>query len=509
MNKKGKVFLVGAGPGDPGLITVRGKNLLAQADVVVYDRLANPDLLAHTSPEAQRIYAGKKPDQHTLSQSEINELLVEKAKEGMMVVRLKGGDPFVFGRGGEEAQVLMKNGISFEIVPGITSAIAAPAYAGIPVTHRGVAGSFAVITGHRRKAFDQDDVGDVLGLAWGALAEIDTLIFLMGVGNLPVIARELVAAGRPGDTPIALIHRGSSPQQKVVTGTLSTIAEEAVNNDMRPPAAIVVGQVVGLRQDIQWFDNLPLFGKRVVVTRARAQASALSDQLRSLGADPFEFPTIAIRPPDDWRPLDQAIENLSKYDWVIFTSVNGVGYFWERLEKAGKDTRALGRAKIAAIGPATADALYQKGITADLVPDDFVSEALLEHMPSVRGERILLPRANIARPKLADGLEEAGARVDEVAAYQTELGGGDKVHLMREVLEKGEIDVITFTSSSTVRNFMEILGEIPPLPDFVTIACIGPITAQTARENGFAVHVVAEEYTIDGLVEALIDHFTR
>lgn len=509
MNKTGKVFLVGAGPGDPGLITVRGIALLAQADVVVYDRLANPELLEHTLPGAQKIYAGKRPDHHTLSQAEINELLVEKAKEGLMVVRLKGGDPFVFGRGAEEAQALNQAGLAYEIVPGITSAIAAPAYAGIPVTHRGVAGSFAVITGHRRKQFDQDDDGDVLGLAWGALAEIDTLVFLMGVGNLPVIARELVAAGRSGDTPVALIHRGSSPQQKVVTGKLSTITEKAHINNMRPPAVIVVGEVVDLRQEIQWFDNLPLFGKRVVVTRARAQASALSDQLRSLGADPFEFPTIVIRPPEDWRPLDQAIQNLSKYNWVIFTSVNGVGYFWERLKKAGKDTRSLGRAKIAAIGPATADSLYQKGITADLVPDDFVSEALLEHMPSVKGQSILLPRANIARPKLAEGLEEAGARVDEVAAYRTELGGGDKAQLMREALEKGEIDVITFTSSSTVRNFVEILGEKPPLPDSVKIACIGPITAQTARENGFKVHVVAEKYTIDGLIEALIDLFTR
>lgn len=511
MNNKGKVFLIGAGPGDPGLITVRGKALLAQADVVIYDRLANPEFLDDTPQKTEKIFAGKQPDHHTLSQAEINDLLVQKAKEGLSVVRLKGGDPFVFGRGGEEAQALKKAGIPFEIVPGITSAIAAPAYAGIPVTHRGVAGSFVVITGHRRKEFDEteDGNGDVLGLDWESLAAIDTLIFLMGVGNLPIIARELVTSGRSKDTPVALIHRGTSPQQKVITGTLATIADKAEANNLRPPAAIIVGEVVNLRQEIQWFDNLPLFGKRVVVTRAKAQASVLSDQLRALGAEPIEFPTIDIKPPKDWQPLDQAIEKLGNYDWVIFTSVNGVRYFWERLERMGKDTRSLASAKIAAIGPATAGALHEKGILADLVPESYVSESLLDHMPQVKDRRILLPRANIARPKLAEGLRAAGAIVDEVAAYRTELGSQEKASRIKEAIENREIDVITFTSSSTVRNFIEIVGTLPSLPESITIACIGPITAQTARDNGFPVHVAANEYTIDGLVNALIDYFTR
>lgn len=509
MDKKGKVFLIGAGPGDPGLITVRGKELLAQADVVVYDRLVNPDLLNFTTEKTEKVFAGKQPDHHTLSQNEINELMIQKASEGLDVVRLKGGDPFVFGRGGEEAQALNQAGIPFEIVPGITSAIAAPAYAGIPVTHRGIAGSFTVITGHRRKEFEETEDGDVLGLDWAGLSAIDTLIFLMGVGNLPIIARELANAGRSKGTPVAIIHRGTTPQQKVITGTLASIVSKAEAANFRPPAAIVVGEVVNLRQEIQWFDNLPLFGKRVVVTRARAQASVFSDQLRALGAEPVEFPTIDIKPPEDWQPLDHAIEKLGKYNWIIFTSVNGVSYFWERLEKMGKDTRALCSANIGAIGPATSEALYEKGIIADLVPEEYVSESLLQHMPTVEEKRILLPRANIARPKLAEGLKTAGAIVDEVAVYRTELGSQDEASHIKAAIENGEIDVITFTSSSTVRNFIEILGTLPSLPKSITVACIGPITAQTAREYGFPVHVVANEYTIDGLVDALTNYFTR
>lgn len=509
MTQKGIVYLIGAGPGDPGLITVRGRERLAQADVVVYDRLIGSELLDVTRPDVEVIYAGKRPDHHTLTQDEINAVLVEKAQAGLKVARLKGGDPFVFGRGGEEAQALAKAELPFEVVPGITSAIAAPAYAGIPVTHRDVAASFVVITGHRRMGFDEAENGDVLGLDWEALAAIDTLVFLMGVGTLPVIAEQLLRAGRAPETPVASVRWGTMPAQEVVTGTLADIAERAEAAGLRPPAVTVVGDVVALRKEIRWFDALPLFGLRVIVTRARAQASRLSTELRALGADPVEFPTISINPPKDWGPLDAAVERISTYDWVIFTSVNGVRFFWERLERAGKDARAFANARLATIGPATAGALKQRGLVADLVPEKYIAEAILETIGSVEGQHILLPRADIARSTLADGLEEAGAQVDEVAAYHTGLGGADKVAEIRQMLAEGEIDVITFTSSSTARNFVTALDPLPKLPESLTIACIGPITAGTARELGLPVHVVAEEYTIDGLVESLVRHFDK
>ncbi len=509
MKQTGIVYLIGAGPGDPGLITVRGLERLAQADVVVYDRLINPDLLNSSKLGAELIYAGKRPDHHTLSQAEINQILVTKAQTGLKVARLKGGDPFVFGRGGEEAQVLVQAGLPFEIIPGITSAVAAPAYAGIPVTHRAVAGSFAVITGHRRKEFDDAENGDVLGLDWAALSRVDTLVFLMGVSNLSLIAEQLAEAGRSPQTPVALIHYGTTPQQQVITGNLKNISERADAANLRPPAVIIVGDVVALRDQIQWFEILPLFGKRVVVTRSRAQASRLSSKIRALGGDPFEFPTIAIEPPQSWESLDEALRQISSYDWVVFTSVNGVDYFWQRLEQAGKDARSLSCVKLAAIGPATAEALLAHGLRADLVPEEYVSEAILESILPVDRQHILLPRADIAREDLADGLRKAGAQVTEVTAYQTKLSSTDKAEELHNLLEAGEIDVLTFTSSSTVRNFIEILGPLPTNLGSLKVACIGPITAGTARELGLPVHIVAEEYTIDGLVTSLIDYFTN
>jgi uroporphyrinogen III methyltransferase/synthase len=509
LTQTGIVYLIGAGPGDPGLITVRGRDRLAQADVVVYDRLIGSELLEAVRPGAELIYAGKRPDHHTLTQDEINAVLVEKAQAGLKVARLKGGDPFVFGRGGEEAQALAAVGLPFEVVPGITSAIAAPAYAGIPVTHRDVAASFVVITGHRRIDFEEAEDGDVLGLNWAALAAVDTLVFLMGVGTLPVIAEQLLKAGRAPETPVASIHWGTTPAQQVVTGTLVDIAQRADAAGLRPPAVTVVGEVAALRNEMRWFDALPLFGRRVVVTRARAQASRLSAQLRASGADPVEFPTIAINPPEDWAPLDAAIERLAAYDWVIFTSVNGVRFFWQRLERAGKDARAFANARLGAIGPATAGALQEHGLEADLVPPKYVAEAILEEIGPVDGQRVLLPRADIARAALAEGLEEAGAQVDEIAAYRTGLGGADKADELRRRLAEGEIDVVTFTSSSTARNFVQALEPLPDLPESLTIACIGPITAGTARDLGLPVTIVAEEYTIDGLVDSLIRHFEK
>jgi len=501
------VYLIGAGPGDPGLITVRGRERLAEADLVVYDRLIGAELLRIARPGAERVYAGKQPDHHTLSQDEINDLLVNRARQGYKVARLKGGDPFVFGRGGEEAQALAAAGIPFEVVPGITSAIAAPAYAGIPVTHRDAAASFAVVTGHRREDGDGADEA-ALGLNWRALAAIDTLIFLMGMGTLPVICDALLQAGRPPETPAAAIRWGTTPRQEVVEGTLTDLAGRVREAGLRPPAVTVVGEVVALRHRLRWFDRRPLFGKRVLVTRARAQASALSRRLRSLGAEPVEFPTIRIVPPEDWGPLDQAVAELAAYDWVIFTSVNGVDFFWQRLERAERDARALAGVRLAAIGPATAGALKHHGLQADLVPPRYVAEAILDEIGPVAGQRILLPRADIARPALVDGLQAAGAHTDEVAAYRTVLGSAEDAASIKESLIEGEIDLITFTSSSTVRNFIAILDGAPALPEQTTVACIGPITAKTAHRFDLPVQIVASEHTIEGLIEALVEHFT-
>ena len=352
MPVSGFVSLIGAGPGDPGLLTLRGAEALASADVVVYDYLANPALLGHAPPHAERIYVGKQSGRHTLSQDEITRLLVERAQAGQRVARLKGGDPFVFGRGGEEALGLVEAGISFEVVPGISSAVAAPAYAGIPVTHRGLASSFAVATGH------EDPSKEESALDWSRLATgVDTLVFLMGVGNLSKIVDELVAHGRPVSTPVALIRWGTMPDQQIVSGTLANITERVRAAGLKPPAVTIIGSVAELRESLHWFEDRPLHDQRVLVTRTRKQASALSARLRALGAETFELATIEIAPPKKWALLDGAIAELGTYDWIVFTSINGVATFWERLELAGLDARALHGVQLAAIGPATAGEL--------------------------------------------------------------------------------------------------------------------------------------------------------
>jgi uroporphyrinogen III methyltransferase/synthase len=496
------VYLIGAGPGDPGLITVRGRERLAEADVALYDRLIGEQLLEATRPDAELIDVGKSAHRHRLSQQEINALLVEKARAGLKVARLKGGDPFVFGRGGEEARALTEAGIPFEVVPGITSPVAVPAYAGIPVTHRDVASNFAVVTGHRRKGGKGADEG--LGLDWDALAKMDTVIVLMGVGNLPVIAGELLAAGREPETPAALIRWGTTPRQESVVGTLGDIAERVREAGLRPPAVLVVGDVVGLRDELRWFDTRPLFGLRVLITRPREKAGQMAVRLSDLGAEPVIFPTIAIRPPEDWEPLDTAAGRLSTYDWVIFTSANGVRFFWSRLERTGKDARLFAGTRLAAIGPVTAEELASRGMRPDLVPGQYVAEAILDEIGAVDGRRILLPRADIARPLLADGLRAAGAEVDEIAAYRTLPATTEDAERIRDMLATGEIDVLTFTSSSTVRNFVAALEPLPDVPEGTVVACIGPVTAQTAEESGLPVHVSASEHTIDGLLGALV-----
>lgn len=502
MPASGYVSLIGAGPGDPGLLTLRGAEALASADVVVYDYLANPALLVHAPAGAERIYVGKKAGCHTLSQEEINALLVERGLAGQRVARLKGGDPFVFGRGGEEALALVEAGIAFEVVPGITSAVAAPAYAGIPVTHRGLASSFAVITGH------EDPNKEETALNWSRLATgVDTLVFLMGVGNLPQIVEQMVDHGRPADTPVALVRWGTLPDQQTVTGTLANITGRVEAAGLGPPAVTIVGPVAGLREDLRWFEDRPLFGQRVLVTRTRQQASALSTRLRALGAEAIEMPTIEIAPPEDWAPLDSAMADLPGYDWIIFTSVNGVASFWERLIQACLDARALHGVRLAAVGPATAAALEGHGLQADYVPGEYVAEAIASGLGNVQGLRVLLPRADIARPALADLLRQAGAEVVEVAAYRT----------LRPHISTGElrgllasITVATFTSSSTVRNLASMAHDadidLSQVLSDVIVACIGPITDDTAREMGLTVNIVAEEYTIEGLVQAVVDY---
>ncbi|MDE3095208.1 MAG: uroporphyrinogen-III C-methyltransferase [Chloroflexota bacterium] len=502
--RAGFVSLVGAGPGDPGLITVGGAARLAEADVIVYDRLANPRLLALARPGAELIDVGKTPERHTLSQDAINALLVEQARAGRRVVRLKGGDPFVFGRGGEEAEALVAEGLPFEVLPGVTSAVAAPAYAGIPVTHRGLASSFAIITGHEDPAKDDSSID------WAKLATgVDTLVFLMGTGRLAEIARRLIDNGRAPATPAAVIEWGTLARQRTAIGTLATIDVAVRDAGIAPPAVTVVGEVVRLRERLRWFDTRPLFGKRVLVTRTRQQASDLSRALAARGADPVELPAIEILPNADPAQLAAAIDGLktSAYGWCVFTSANAVGTFLAHLRDAGLDARAFGRTQIAAIGPGTAEALARAGLRADLVPERFVAEGLLDGFRArvMRGQRVLLPHAEGAREALTDGLAAMGAQVDELTLYVSAVPRDPDVEGLRR-LRAGEIDIATFASSSSVRNLVEMLdGDITPLRPLL-IAAIGPVTAQAVRDAGLEAVVVAETYTIDGLVDALVAH---
>jgi len=511
MEKKnsGIVCLVGAGPGDPGLLTLKAKACIEKADVVVYDYLANRAFLEFARQDAERIYVGKKGGCHTMSQGDINRLIVDKAKAGLFVVRLKGGDPFIFGRGGEEAQELIEAGVSFEVVPGVTSAIAVPAYAGIPLTHRDYTSTVAFVTGHEDPTKEGSDI------AWDKLATgVGTLVFLMGVGNLEKIAANLIAHGRSPETPAAVIRRGTVPEQKTVTGRLRDIAERVREEGLKPPAIIVVGGVVGLRNELNWFETRPLFGKRILVTRARNQASDFLAALSALGAECIEFPTIEILPPASWEELDRAIAALQDYRWLLFTSVNGVKFFFERLEFLGRDVRDLKGIKVGAIGPKTAQTVLERGIRPDLVPDEYRAEAVVEAFKKHMSKplRILLPRAAKARDVLPVELDKMGAVVDVVEAYRTVKPDTEKEGIMK-MLEKNEIHMVTFTSSSTVGNYVEMfepaVDRLLNWMENVTVACIGPITAQTAEEKGFKVGLAAEDYTIEGLTEAIVDFFAN
>lgn len=505
-NNKGTVYLIGAGPGDPGLITVKGLECIKEADVIVYDRLAGPRLLEQRRPDAECIFVGKQPDRHTLIQDEINKLLVEKALQGLTVARLKGGDPFVFGRGGEEAEELARHGIPFEIIPGITSAIAVPAYAGIPVTHRDFTSSLAIITGN------EDPLKRTSNINWSQIATgAGTLIFLMGMSNLPAIAQKLIEHGRSPQTPVALIRWGTRPEQKTLVGNLHNIAALAVEKNFKNPAIIIVGEVVKLRERLRWFENKPLFGKRILVTRSREQASALSRSIERLGGEPVEFPTISITEPVDYAPLDRAIGNLSLYKWIIFTSINGVRAFFNRVRYLNGDIRDLKGIKLCAIGPQTAKTLQAMALQVDYIPAEYRAEAIVAGLrDSIKaGDRVLLPRADIARQLLPEALSELGAVVDEVTAYRTVAGSGN-APVIREMLAGGEIDIITFTSSSTVRNFVNLLGaggDPKGLLGQARVACIGPVTARTAGELGLPVDITAQEYTIAGLLKAILDYY--
>ncbi len=505
----GKVYLVGAGPGDPGLITLRGKYLLERAEVVVYDYLANPRLLAYVPPGAELIYAGKKGGGlHAFTQESINRLLVEHAKRGKMVVRLKGGDPFIFGRGAEEIEELASEGIEFEVVPGVTSATAAATYAGIPITHREYTASVAFVTGH------EDPTKKFSTIAWDKLATgAGTIVIYMGIKTLPDITKKLIDYGRSPETPVAVVRWASTPQQHTVVGTLATISDVVQQAGITPPALVIVGEVVKLRHTIDWFEKRPLFGKQVVVTRTREQASDLVCKLAEAGADCLEFATIHIEPVADTEIIDQAIATLDTYQWILFTSTHAVTYFFKRLQTLGWDSRKFGATRIAVVGRATNEELRRYGLRADLMPEKFTGEGLAEALiqTGVQGSRILLPRALKARDILPEALMDAGANVTIAPVYVNRPPMGQQKEL-RDALESGEVELITFTSSSTVTNFLTMLGardndELQRFLAGVRIAAIGPITAATVLEHGLQVDIQPERYTIDDMVKAIISFY--
>ncbi len=498
-----KVFLIGSGPGDPGLLTLKAKAALSEADTIVYDYLAPQAILEHCNPEAEIIYVGKKGGDHTLPQDKINDLLVAKAKEGKVVARLKGGDPYIFGRGAEEAEELLEAGVPFEVIPGVTSAVAAPAYAGIPLTHRKFASCCCFITGH------EDPSKPESALDWEVLARFPgTLVFFMGMKNLPHIAGNLVKNGMPKETPAALVRWGTTCRHRSLATDLEHIAEDAKRHNFGAPSLIVVGHVVSLRDTLNFFEQKPLLGKGVVVTRAREQASELADKLQELGACCIQYPTIEIQPLDDYQQVEEAILALQRYDWLVFTSVNGVKYFWKQLELIGLDSRILAGCEVAAIGPATAAALKQRGINADFVPPKYVAESVVKGLleRGIQGKNVLIPRAKEAREVLPDELGKAGCQVDVLPVYETVLARHAEDDL-RTRLEAGEVHCITFASSSTVENFFQLLSPetfrtYSPQPK---LACIGPVTVKTLERFGFKADIQPEDFTIPALVQAVSD----
>ena len=501
-SKNGKVYLVGAGPGSLGLVTLRAKECIENADVIVYDHLANPDALGWTRDEAEIIYAGKQPGE-SRTQQEINSLLIDKAREGKQVVRLKGGDPFVFGRGAEEAEVIAEAGIPFEIVPGITSAIAGPAYAGIPMTHRAHNSHVTFFTGH------EDPTKTETAIDYAALAKLGgTQVMLMGVERLGRVTSEMLKHGVRSDLPVALVRWATTGQQETLTGTLSNIAQQAVANGFEAPAVAVFGDVVSLRDNLNWFEKRPLLGKRIVVTRTRKQASVLNNKLRALGAHVIELPTIRIEPPTNLRGFAELVQDAHVYDWIVFTSANGVEAFFDIFFKLYDDAREIGGVRIAAIGPATAQRVKDFHLHVDLQPEQFVAEGVMREFKkeaSIENMRILVVRAEKARDVLLKELSAAGAIVDKAFAYRTVPETRDTSGTQRQLAQDGA-DLITFTSSSTVGNFFALRL---PWPKGMRIASIGPITSKTVRDQGYNVDVEARRHDIDGLVQAIIDFFAQ
>ncbi len=504
--KSGKVYLIGAGPGDPKLITLRGVECIQRADVVIYDYLANDQLLRHARPGAEIVYAGKRKGDQTISQEEINRLLISHAQKGKLVARLKGGDPFIFGRGGEEALALAEAKVPFEVIPGVTSAVAVPAYAGIPLTHRDLTATVVLATGHEDVAKEKSAV------PWEHIAPLGTLVFFMGMTNLAGIVTQLIQHGRDPKTPIALIRWGTKPNQETLVGTLKDIVARAKSYDLKPPGLIIVGEVVRLREKLNWFETRPLFGKKILITRSQEQASYFAELLIEQGAEPIECATIEVIPPEDWMPLDRAIQDLKKYQWLIFTSVNGVRFFLGRLRVLGHDLRILKGIRLCTIGPATAAELQRVGITPDFMPAEYRAEAIVKGLgqKKLKGSRILIPRAKVAREVLPRELTRLGAEVDVVPVYQTVRPDHD-LGRIKSLLRDGKIDVATFTSSSTVKNFVDMLGykEVPSLLKNVVVACIGPITAKTAKAYGIQTRITPKVYTIPALTGAIVDYFKK
>ncbi|HEU0208183.1 MAG TPA: uroporphyrinogen-III C-methyltransferase [Candidatus Udaeobacter sp.] len=500
-NKNGKAYLVGAGPGDLGLVTLRAKECVANADVILYDHLANPDVLAWARDDAEIVYAGKQPGE-SWTQEEINARLIEKVREGKQVVRLKGGDPFVFGRGAEEAELIAEAGLPFEIVPGITSAIAGPAYAGIPMTHRAHNSHVTFFTGH------EDPTKTEAAVDYAALAKLGgTQVMLMGVERLGLVTSEMLKHGVRADLPVALVRWATTGRQETLTGTLSSIAQKAVASGFEAPAVAVFGEVVSLRHNLNWYEKRPLLGKRIVVTRTRKQAGILSNKLRALGAHVIELPTIRIEPPTNLREFATLVQDAHIYDWIVFTSVNGVESFFDIFFKLYDDAREIGGVRIAAIGPATAQRVKDFHLHVDLRPDEFVAEAVVREFRkqgSIENMRILLVRAENARDVLPRELSGAGAIVDEGFAYRTVPETRDTSGPQRQLAREGA-DLITFTSSSTVENFFALTL---PWPKGMRIASIGPITSKTVRDQGYHVDVEARRHDIDGLVQAIRDLFS-
>lgn len=504
--KNGKVFLVGAGPGDAGLMTLRGLDVLRKADVVVYDALAPASLLKEVKKGAEIIYAGKQSSRHTLTQDEIQRVLIKKAKQGKNVVRLKGGDPFIFGRGGEEAEELVSEGISFEIVPGITAGAACAAYAGIPVTHRDFTTGVAFFTGHEKPGKQAS------GIRWDKIATgVGTLVFYMGMENLPFIAENLMAHGLHPETPVALIRKGTTPEQKTVTGTLKNIVSVASKNKLTPPVIIVVGNVVKLRKKLSWFERKSLFGKTVMVTRAREQSSELTEKLSERGARVLEMPMIKIKPARNLKPVDARIKAMRNFDWIIFTSANGVQIFMDRVFSAGYDSRIFARTHIACIGDKTAEALAPYGLHADKVPKEFISEKLADSFTQkeIKNKRILIARAREARDILPDTLKKRGGMVTILPLYDTVLESMRREDI-RKLTKENSVNCITFASSSTAKNFVSVFKDnAKSIARKACVACIGPVTADTCRSLGLPVTLVAKKHTLDGLVHAIEKYYLK